>query len=82
MKNPYESKTLEQLKADRDKSKKILPIFAGMMLVAMIAIIYSAYTQKSWGKLGTCAVFLTLLPIYSGIKSMEAEIKRREELKN
>jgi hypothetical protein len=45
----------------------------------MIAIIYSAYVEKSWGKLGTCAVFLTLLPIYSGIKSMEAEIKRREE---
>jgi hypothetical protein len=82
MKNPYEGKTLEQLKADRDKSKKLLPFFAGIMLVAMIAIIYSAYVEKSWGKLGTCAVFLTLLPIYSSIKSIEAEIKRREELKN
>jgi hypothetical protein len=80
MTNQYENKTLEQLKAERDKSKKIFSFFAGLMLIACIAIIYNAYSEKNWAKLGTCAVFLTLLPVYSNLKSMEAEIKRREEM--
>ncbi len=82
MKNHFEDKTLEQMKIERNKNKKLFSFFIGIMAVACIAIVFNAYKDKNWAKLGTCAVSLTLLPMYSGLKSLEDEIKRREELKD
>ena len=78
--NPLENQTLEELKASKAKSQKILAILLGFYSFAFCFIIYVAVKTENWALLGTLATALTVLPILVTVQNLDKEIKKREQI--
>ena len=72
--------TVNELYAEKKKSKGILTGFGIVMLVACATLVFVAVKSKNYALIAVaCGSFTTLLPVMARLGQIEKEIKNREQ---
>jgi hypothetical protein len=77
---PLENQTLEELKANKAKTQKILYGLLGFYSFFICFMVYTVFETKNWALLGTLALITTVLPIFVIVQNLDKEIKKREQI--
>lgn len=72
--------TLNELYAEKKKSKSFLTGLGLLMIIVCIILIFVAIKSKNYAMITVaCSCFITLLPMMMRLGQIEKEIKNREQ---
>lgn len=71
--------TLNELYAEKRKSKSVLTGLGIVMLILCAILVFAAVKSKNYALIAVaCGSFITLLPMTTRLTQIDAEIKNRE----